>query len=226
MAVFFALLFCFVSSVAVAGDDGGRPDFAEGVFVVEYQGGTGTGFVVATEPDKERFEVWTNGHVVGAVGTKLRLQHGRGTSGKKDYLATVARREYRNGVDMAKLIAIGVYNGRVFHPATGGDNGGGNNTCGHPRGGRCYALRLSPLPKFDWAEVKAYGPPSIPGQSGSPVLNEEGFVVGVVSMYFESGTRFGTLGGYLPITDWTGERRVSSRDIGPFKALPNFCGDD
>lgn len=188
-----------------------------GIARIETDTGTGSGFVVAAEAD--RFEVWTNGHVTGGIGSTAVVRLQTGTSSEAAFKAIVAARRFSGGADWAKLIAKGSYSGHIFQVGSLGGEELDRVTGGFPNGGRFYSLVLSPRPDKSFGEVNAYLPSAIPGQSGSPVCNENGEVVGVVTMYFQQ--RRERFGGFLPIEDWKGQGRVSIRNVGMFKTLEN-----
>ena len=188
-----------------------------GVVRVEADGGSGTGFVVAA--NDTQFETWTNGHVTGGIGSEARIRVNAGRRDEYTARGVIADRRYSGGYDWAKIIATAEYNGHVFKIRTPGSERDYSTTGGFPRGGRFYSLTLDDRPDKSFAEVTAYDPASIPGQSGSPVVNDEGDVVGVVTLRFRDGRN--THGGFLPIEDWTGDERVHVRSVGKFEVLPN-----
>jgi len=211
VVVLFALLACCSCS------DAQLQSACNGIGRIETRTGSGTGFVVAAERD--RFEVWTNGHVTGPIGSSATVRMQTGRKAEAAFAATVAARRFEGGADWAKLIAEGTYTGHVFSIGSLGGGKSDRVTGGFPNGGRFYSLVLSPKPNKSFGEVKAYLPAAIPGQSGSPVCNEAGEVVGVVTMYFEDRSQ--RFGGFLPIEDWKGQGRVSVRNVGHFKTLEN-----
>lgn len=188
-----------------------------GIGRIETRTGSGSGFVVAS--DGERFEVWTNGHVTGPIGSTAVVRMQTGKRAESTFKATVAARRFAGGADWAKLVAEGAYTGYVFPIGSLGGEESDRVTGGFPNGGRFYSLVLTPSPKHSFGEINAYLPAAIPGQSGSPVCNDSGEVVGVVTMYFEQ--RRQRFGGFLPIEDWKGEGRVSVRNVGHFSTLKN-----
>lgn len=188
-----------------------------GICRVETPTGSGSGFVVAS--DNGRFEVWTNGHVTGGIGSKATLRFEVGQASEKTYPATVAARRFQGGADWAKVIAEGAYEGHIFPVGSLGSEQLDRVTGGFPNGGRFYSLVLTPRPRKSFGEVSAYLPAAIPGQSGSPVCDQKGNVVGVVTMYFHTGRE--RYGGFLPIEDWKGQGRVSVRNVGNFKPIEN-----
>ena len=188
-----------------------------GIGRIETSSGSGTGFVVASRDGK--IEVWTNGHVTGPIGSDATVRFSTGLSTERTFRTTVAARRYQGGADWAKLIGDGTYEGHVFTVGGLQDASTDRVTGGFPHGGSFYSLVLSPRPDKSFGEVTAYLPSSIPGQSGSPVVDLSGSVVGVVTMYFESKRK--RYGGFLPIDDWKGQGRVSVRNVGSFKTLGN-----
>lgn len=188
-----------------------------GIGRIETRTGSGTGFVVASNGSE--FEVWTNGHVTGPVASKATVRMQTGRRSEATFEAVVAARRFEAGTDWAKLIAKGAYTGHVFSVGSLGGEKSDRLTGGFPNGDRFYSLVLTPMPKQSFGEINAYLPAAIPGQSGSPVCNERGEVVGVVTMYFEK--RRQRFGGFLPIEDWKGEGRVTVRNVGHFSTLEN-----
>jgi len=190
---------------------------SDGIVRIETRTGSGSGFIVCS--GQGRIEAWTNGHVTGRVGTSVLIRINTGTASERLVTGTVVDRQYAGGSDWAKVVATAEYNGHVFPIASCFGCNLDRITGGFPNGGRFKSLVLSPTPAVSFGDIEAYLPASIPGQSGSPVCNSKGEVVGVVTLYFEDGrSRYG---GYLPISDWTGNARVSSRNTGNFKTLDN-----
>ena len=216
---FFSLtvLSVFLASLVPAPAIGQVHTSHDGVVRVETDSGSGTGFVVASENGS--IETWTNGHVTRGVGSTVRLRFGTGTANESVTEGIVADRRFSGGYDWSKIVARKTYTGHVFSPNDSGGDGKALVTGGYPNGDRFYSLVLDREQSHGFNSVKAYSPPSIPGQSGSPVVDSSGMVVGVVTMYFRSGRK--KYGGFLPISDWTGSSRVSTRNVGEFKTLGN-----
>lgn len=100
-------------------------------------------------------------------------------------------------------------------------------TAGFPLGGRGYAILVNAFPTHDFQSVKAYKPSSIPGQSGSPIVNQDGEVTHVVTLRAKVLREF--VGGALPISDWTHPDlqtvgRNGPEPFGPFTPLYNPDG--
>lgn len=191
----------------------------DGICRIETDTGRGTGFVVAASDG--RIEVWTNAHVAGEEGKRVRVRFGTGSSREISMDGVVAWSRYENAYDAAKIICHGRYDGDVFNVCTGGCGGRLSITGGHPYGGRAYAVRLEQYDEKNFGIVRAYKPASIEGQSGSPIVNDDGTVIGVVTLRFGNGP--GAVGGALPITQWTKSETVSFRQLsfGPFEVLGN-----
>lgn len=194
-------------------------DSFEGILRIDTSTGRGSGFVVASR--EGRFEVWTNAHVAGSKGDRVVGVFGAGTNREERFTGVVSWVHYDSNHDAAKIVFDGHYDGGLFVVGTSGGDSELFATGGHPLGGRGYALTVQPESRRNFGVVAAYRPPSIPGQSGSPVVNRQGSVVGVVTL--RSGEGKDAVGGMLPISQWTGERvPVSVLDgFGSFSLLPN-----
>ena len=215
--VFAVVVFSFQLSVCLCTATAQVELACNGICRVETPTGSGTGFVVASRSGK--IEVWTNGHVTGPIGSEATARFSTGRSDERTFKTTVAARRYQGGADWSKLIGEGDYEGHVFPVGGLQDASVDRLTGGFPHGGSFYSLVLSPRPDKSFGDVSAYLPSAIPGQSGSPVVDESGNVVGVVTMYFQNKRE--RFGGFLPIEDWKGEGRVSVRNVGSFKTLGN-----
>ena len=213
----YALYSVIVLFFAASAAHGQLHTAQSGIVRVEANGGSGSGFVVAT--NERSIEVWTNGHVVGGIGSEAYVRFGANTSGESVVQGVVAARRYADGYDWAKIIAVTEYGGHVFRIGNGAGKIDSVSTGGYPLGRRFYSVVLDARPDKSFSDVAAYLPPSISGQSGSPVVDESGHVVGVVTLRFRDGRS--SFGGFLPISDWTGEDRVHVRSLGKFEVLPN-----
>jgi S1-C subfamily serine protease len=189
----------------------------EGIVRVETPTGTGTGFIVATEGD--RTEVWTNAHVSGPEDSRVRCRIWTGTENETVFNGTVVFARLGDGIDIAKIIGDFSYDGRVHRIGNGDSLRRLAYTAGHPHGGRAYALAVADYPDANIGRIRGYKPPSIRGQSGSPVTDSEGFVIGVVT--YKLGVGRNATGGILPIDDWrTNGQRVSTSNVtGDFAPL-------
>ena len=195
----------------------------DGICRIETDSGRGSGFVVAKAAGK--FEVWTNAHVAGQVGQRIVARFNVGRSSERAFKGVVSWAEYSSSVDASKLIVVGDYGGDVFRISDCSSCGVISVTGGHPLGLRSYAIALSPFSEADFGEVRAYRPPSIEGQSGSPIVNESGEVIGVVTLRMGKGKN--AVGGMLPISQWTrtGSKPVSVLGFGDFKPIANAIVD-
>ena len=177
-------------------------------------GGTGTGFAVASRGG--RTEIWSNAHVTGGVGTVCQFEQFLNGQFKRIGSGVVRAYGYGGRSDWAKCLcdfaSDDIFSIELSHRQTP------DRTFGHPNGGRWYGVGISQNAK-GITGVIGYDPASIPGQSGSPVVNQRGAVIGVVTLKLGSGRT--AIGGYLPIQQWAEETRaVSSRlDFGPFELL-------
>lgn len=191
----------------------------DGIVRVETNDSRGSGFIVASEA--KRFEVWTNGHVTGKVGSYVTIKTNAGTSTEEVFKGKVVWRRYGNGWDAAKVICRGGFAGAVLRVCDDDCRGELFATSGHPLGGRGYCISLTPKTGRSFGIVTAYLPASIPGQSGSPVVSVKGEVIGVVT--YRSGIGRDAVGGMLPISQWTetGFRGEVKYGTGSFAELPN-----
>lgn len=210
-------VFVFSSGAACVTAYGQLHTSPDGIVRVETDTSSGSGFVVAAEGSA--VEVWTNGHVTGGVGSDARVRFNVGLESEIVATGIVAERRFSGGQDFAKIVAAIHYTGHVFSIGHTDRERDRCLTGGFPLGGRYYGVVLGVERGKSFNGITAYSPPSIPGQSGSPVVNEEGDVVGVVTLRFRDGRQ--AFGGFLPIEDWTGDSRVSVRDVGGFEVLPN-----
>lgn len=190
-----------------------------GIVRVETSTGRGTGFVVAKTSDQ--FEVWTNAHVAGKVGEQVVVRHHAGTKSQKSYAGVVAWSAYDGTRDAAKVLCKGSFSGDVIPVDSGSGDPELFITGGHPLGLRSYCLTVERKSGKDFGDVIAYVPSSIKGQSGSPIVNRAGRVVGVVTLKLGSGRN--AVGGMLPVDHWTGNTNASVSVIGfgEFKPLSN-----
>lgn len=211
------ILLLFVAGAYNTSNAQGLSNAFDGICRVETNDGRGTGFVVAKTAG--RFEVWTNAHVAGKVGQRIVARFDVGRKSERAFKGVVSWAEYSSSVDASKLIVVGDYGGDVFRISDCADCGVISVTGGHPLGLRAYAVALSPFGEADFGQVRAYRPPSIEGQSGSPVVNERGDVIGVVTLRMGKGKN--AVGGMLPISQWTrtGSKPVSVLGFGDFKPL-------
>lgn len=179
----------------------------------------GSGFIVAST--EQRFEVWTNGHVTGPVGSEATLRFMPDTPSEFTATGIVAWRRYGDGFDAAKI--VGFHDGKLPSvPVAQPDADDGIvATSGFPNGNRGYSVLLTSKPELDFSHVKGYRPASISGQSGSAVVNANGEVTHVVT--YRAGVGRNTFGGCLPISDWIegdSRKEMSARlGTGPFVEL-------
>ena len=200
------------------------PDSFGSIARIESDSGRGTGFVVATRGEK--FELWTNAHVVRNQRT-VTLRFFAGTSREFSTSGIVVWSKYDGTRDAAKIIST---SGETIRPFRISDKACDNcifATAGYPAGQRGYAILLSPTPRLDFGPVAAYLPSSIPGQSGSPVVDRDGTVTHVVTL---RAKREGVMvGGALPISHWADgdsfETSTEEPGIGFFEPLPNAPND-
>ena len=196
------------------------PDAFGSIARIESDSGRGTGFVVAASGEK--FELWTNAHVVRNQRT-VKLRFFAGTSREFSTSGIVVWSKYDGTRDAAKIISTAGEEIRPFRVSDKACDSCIFATAGYPAGQRGYAILLSPTPRLDFGPVAAYLPSSIPGQSGSPVVDRNGSVTHVVTL---KAKREGVMvGGALPISHWTDgdmfETSASQQGIGVFEPLPN-----
>lgn len=196
------------------------PDAFGSIARIESESGRGTGFVVAKSGDK--FELWTNAHVVRNQRT-VTLRFFAGTTREFSTPGIVVWSKYDGTRDAAKIISTTGKEIRSFGIADQNCSSCIFATAGYPSGQRGYAILLSPTPRLDFGPVAAYVPSSIPGQSGSPVVDQDGTVTHVVTL---RAKREGVMvGGALPISHWADgdmfETSKGETGIGVFKPLPN-----
>lgn len=184
-----------------------------GVVRIETGRGKGTGFVVATSAESGTAEIWTNAHVAGMRGTELSIVWFPGTMAEQRTRGRVWTSEKSGMVDRAKISARLPKSKPVFalairesNVATSGMDGG-LFACGYPRGGWCYALPISPV-QSNVNFGTTHRPTAIPGQSGSPVFDRLGNVIGVQTFRVTdaNGKKYGV---FLPIEHWLGYERQS-----------------
>ena len=215
----YLFIFAIVCGVACCTANGqGLANSFDGIVRVETSDGRGSGFVVAAT--KTEFEIWTNAHVAGSRGQRVTVRTNTGSKSEKAFTGIVAWSKYGEGVDAAKIICSGSYRDSVFDISDGRGSDDLSVTGGHPNGGRAYAIRVNADKRNDFGNVSAYLPASIGGQSGSPVVDTDGRVVGVVTLRL--GTGRNAVGGMLPIRQWSlpDQHKVAAKSFGDFELLP------
>lgn len=218
--VTFGLLFCFASYVHA------QPSWSSIVRVAD-GAAVGSGFIVAVD-DMGTAEIWTNAHVAGANSTPtIRF----GTSGLEATATVVEWKLDRSkGVDVCKLL-VKVPRSAVVTPLVVGVDSGDLDGCtssGWKLGSQLSmdAIRRHP----EQSQVGAsYDPSPVVGQSGGPIVNREGEVVGVVTWSFSTTdrrfSRAKQFGVAQPISNFTGEVRfVPKAQTVPPKILPREIG--
>ena len=155
------------------------PDAFGSIARIESESGRGTGFVVAKQGNK--FELWTNAHVVRDQRT-VTLRFFADTDREFATTGIVVWSQYDGTRDAAKIISETRKTIRPFGVSNQARSSSLFATAGYPAGNRGYAILLSPTPRLDFGPVSAYLPESIPGQSGSPVVDKSGNVTHVVTL--------------------------------------------
>lgn len=196
------------------------PDAFGSIARIESDSGRGTGFVVAKQGNK--FELWTNAHVVRDQRS-VTLRFFADTDREFSAPGLVVWSKYDGTRDAAKIISETGKAIRPFGVTTQTRTSSLFATAGYPSGNRGYAILLSPAPRLDFGPVSAYLPESIPGQSGSPVVDRDGNVTHVVTL--RAKNQGVTIGGALPISHWADgdkfEMSTNQIGLGIFEPLPN-----
>ena len=177
-------------------------DYWNGIVGVEAAGGRGTGFAVAASDS--RVEVWTAGHVTGPVGSPAIVVF----SGGRKATGVVARRKYNakgDGPDRAKIICDRPDGDVQTIPVCVGGCGVSDLSffAGYsmgPETQRQVQIKMTPAEPFPSRVTARPAPDS--GDSGGPVINSDGVVVGVVTQ--RTVERFPRLL-FIPISKWVND---------------------